>query len=494
MNCKKAWLTAFGKESTDVVTLRNAVTLKSNYTDSESDTEIIEAFNTAAMTNHVTAFPELRFFTGIKVLKSDLLSGLSDLTEVELPRQLTAIGPGVFSGCTSLESVTIPTTTEAIEPGVLDGSSIKDIYVEPRNTCFEVRDHALFTTDADLCLLAYPPARGEESITLHGPFHVIASHAFYKIPQLNAIYIDYPKPEGSAIELGYNIYDDIYDAIVHYNYDTNGQLMDIYINDGTFDGTQWTTTQYATGGNDDGILMKEYLDKSYWKSYANAGKLHRYFPLTVTSAQWATMYIGFCTQLPDNVKAYVMPETVTPASRSITLKRISNKLHHTVPVVIYCETPGTYILSPKPDMSSTDNVPDSRNKLMGTNIGQTLIAGEPVYGTPVNQTGIQNEFSVLALSRNKNGDVGFFGYTGERLPPFKAYVLCNWTDNNSASLALSVVIDDTIDEPSAIQETEVSLTSHPSQSGWYSLDGRNLKGQPTAPGLYIKNGRKVVIQ
>ncbi len=483
VNCKKAWLTAFDKDlNTGVVTLRDAVTLKSN--DQDSDTGIIEAFNTAAMENHVTAFPELRFFTGIKVLKSDLLSGLSDLTEVELPRQLTAIGPRVFSGCTSLESVTIPTTTEAIEPGVLDGSSIKDIYVDSKNTNFEVRDHALFTTDADLYLLAYPPARGEQSITLHGPFHNIATHAFYQIPQLDAIYIDYPKPEGSAVQL-----DD--EAIAHYD---TGQLMDIYINDGTFDGTQWTTTQYATGGNNDGILMKEYLAKDYWQPYANAGKLHRYFPLTVTSAQWATMYIGFCTQLPDNVKAYVMPETVTPESRSITLKRISNKLHHTVPVVIYCETPGTYILSPEPGMSSADNVPDSRNKLMGTNIGQTLIGGEPVYGTPVNQTGIQNEFSVLALSRNKNGDVGFFGYTGERLPPFKAYVLCNWTDNNSASLALSVVIDDTIDEPSAIQETEASLTPRPSQPGWYSLDGRNLKGQPTAPGLYIKNGRKVVIQ
>ena len=486
VNCKKAWLSALGKNvDTDVVTLRNAVTLKSDYLDSDSDTEIIKAFNTAAKANHVTAFPELRFFTGITVLKSDLLSGLSDLTEVELPRQLKAIGPGVFSGCTSLESVTIPTTTEAIEPGVLDGSSIKDIYVEPRNTFFEVRDHALFTTDADLYLKAYPPARGEESITLHGPFHNIASHAFYKIPQLNTIYIDYPKPEGSAVQL-----DD--EAIVHYDYDDNGQLMDIYINDGTFDGVQWKLAQYATGGNDEGILMKEYLAKDYWQPYASAGKLHRYFPLTISSAQWGTMYIGFCTKLPSNVKAYIMEDAVTPETRQITLKRTPNKLHHTVPVVVYSETPGTYILTPEPGMTSADNVPDSRNKLMGTNIGQTMIGNEPVYGTPVNQMGIQNEFSVLALSRNKSGDVGFFGFTGERLPPFKAYVYCNWVSESRP--AFSVVIDDTIDEPSAIPETEASLTSHPSQPGWYSLDGRSLNGQPTARGIYIKNGRKVVIQ
>ena len=486
VNCKKAWLSALGKNvGTGVVTLRNAVTLKSNYTDSESDTEKIEAFNLAAMTNHVTAFPELRFFTGIKVLKRDLLTDLSDLTEVELPRQLTAIGPGVFSGCTSLESVTIPTTTEAIEPGVLDGSSIKDIYVEPRNTCFEVRDHALFTTDADLYLLAYPPARGEQSITLHGPFHNIASHAFYQIPQLDAIYIDYPKPEGSAVQL-----DD--EAIVHYDYEYTGQLMDIYINDGTFDGVQWKAAQYATGGNDDGILMKEYLAKDYWQPYASAGKLHRYFPLTISSAQWGTMYIGFCTKLPSNVKAYVMEDAVTPETREITLKRTPNKLHHTVPVVIYSETPGTYILTPEPGMTSADNVPDSRNKLMGTNIGQTLIAGEPLYGTPVNQMGIQNEFSVLALSRNKNGDVGFFGFTGERLPPFKAYVTCNWVESRPA---FSVVIDDDMDETTTdIPLADAALTAYPSSPAWFSLDGRCLNGQPTAPGIYIKNGRKVVVR
>ena len=482
--CKAAWLSAFDKESNDVVTLRNAVTV----TEAQA-----KAFNTAAQSNNVTAFPEMRFFTGIKVLKPDMLSNLSSLTELELPRQLTKITSGVFSGCSTLESVTIPSTTTVIEPGVLDGSSIKDIYVESRNTSFEVRDHALFTTDNDLCLLAYPPARGEESITLHGPFHVIASHAFYKIPKLNKIYIDYPKPEGSAIELEDTRYeDDNYDAIVHYNYDTTGQLMDIYINDGTFDGVQWKVAQYATGGNDDGILMKEYLAKDYWQPYASAGKLHRYFPLTISSAQWGTMYIGFCTKLPSNVKAYIMEDAVTKDTREITLKRTSNKLHHTVPVVVYSETPGTYILTPEPGMTSADNVPDSRNKLMGTNIGQTMIGNEPVYGTPVNQMGIQNEFSVLTLSRNKDGKVGFFGYTGERLPPFKAYVYCNWVSESRP--AFSVVIDDTIDEPSTIPETEASLTSHPSQPGWYSLDGRSLNGQPTARGIYIKNGRKVVIQ
>jgi hypothetical protein len=480
-NCKAAWLTAFGKESTDVVTLRNAVTLRSNYLDSESDISVIEAFNTAAKSLNVTAFPEMRFFTGIKVLKSDLLSGLNQLTELELPRQLTDIGPGVFSGCSSLESVTIPATTERIEGGVLDGSRIKDIYVDSYNPYFEVRDHALFTTDDDLYLMAYPPARGEQSITLHGPFHNIATHAFYQIPGLDEIYIDYPKPEGSVVQM-----DD--EAIVHYNYDTNGQLMDIYINDGSYDGTQWTATQYATGGNNDGILMKEYLDKYYWQEYASAGKLHRYFPLTVTAAKWATMYIGFCTKLPDNMKAYVVPEEVTSTTTSLTLKRTSTKVHHTVPVVIYCEDPGTYLLSPEPGMSSADDVPMTANKLQGTDIGQ-----DGKYGLAVNQSEIQNEFSILTLSIGKtSGEVGFYGFPGTYIPPYKAYLTCNWVGSNSP--AFSVIIDDTIDTTTAIQDAGASLTCHPSQPEWYSLDGRRIQTSNLKKGIYINNGRKVVIK
>ena len=68
------------------------------------------------------------------------------------------------------------------------------------------------------------------------------------------------------------------------------------------------------------------------------------------------------------MKAYVVPDEVTPSSTSITLKRIRNKLHHTVPVVIWCDTPGTYNLYPEAGMSSMDDVPMTANKLQGTDI------------------------------------------------------------------------------------------------------------------------------
>ena len=38
------------------------------------------------------------------------------------------------------------------------------------------------------------------------------------------------------------------------------------------------------------------------------------------------------------------------------------------------------------------------------------------------------------------------------------------------------------------------FTLHSSLSGWYTLDGRKLDGKPTKKGMYIVNGRKVVIK
>jgi len=32
------------------------------------------------------------------------------------------------------------------------------------------------------------------------------------------------------------------------------------------------------------------------------------------------------------------------------------------------------------------------------------------------------------------------------------------------------------------------------RGGWYSLDGRRIVGKPSAKGIYINNGRKVVIK
>lgn len=57
----------------------------------------------------------------------------------------------------------------------------------------------------------------------------------------------------------------------------------------------------------------------------------------------------------------------------------------------------------------------------------------------------------------------------------------------------STVIDN-IQCPMANEDSDSSLfTYHSSFSGWYTLDGRRLTAKPLASGVYIRNGRKVVV-
>ena len=41
---------------------------------------------------------------------------------------------------------------------------------------------------------------------------------------------------------------------------------------------------------------------------------------------------------------------------------------------------------------------------------------------------------------------------------------------------------------------EVSEVKEDSDNSWYTLDGRKLQDQPTKKGVYINNGRKLVIK
>ena len=472
-NCEKAWKQVFGKGDDEVITLRNALTAKG--------TPQGRQFNNKAKTLGVEFFPEMRFFVGITNLTSGILSGLDQLSEVQLPNKLQSIGANALSGCTSLETITIPATTGSITPGAFDNSSLKEFEVAPRNEVFNVRCNALFTTGTS-DLVAYPPARGESEVTISGAIGEIYPHAFYRIPQLDELYIDNPKPTGTAAWL-----DPAGESIVHWDAD-NGGMMDVYINDGTFDGTY----DASTGGRYNGVLMKEYLQQDEWNRYKQQGKLHRYFPLEVGRAKWATMYIGFSTQLPPELKAYRVNKTgdydLTPETTEVELKRMKNLLHHTTPVVIQASAAGTYRL-----MLYEGTVPESNkyeNWLQGTYIGSDGYGGYK-YGWDVYQSD-SNEGSVLTLGYNSHGVLGFYYYSNPNnwIPPFKAYIPYN---GGMQGASFAVYINDEIDDTTDGLGQIVNSQSENSKD-IYNLNGQKIENNKLPKGVFIVNGKKVVVK
>ena len=49
-------------------------------------------------------------------------------------------------------------------------------------------------------------------------------------------------------------------------------------------------------------------------------------------------------------------------------------------------------------------------------------------------------------------------------------------------------------EETAITSIIADESLRPTDESWYTLDGRCLSSEPTAPGIYVNRGRKIVIK
>ena len=457
-----ACLTAFDADADGLVGLREAYS---------ADKAKFQTFNSHA--SAVESFTEMRYFAGITNLEEGMLSGLAHLNELELPKVLTTISPNAFRGCTSLESVTLPHTFTTANGESFFGSGIKDILVNDKNPLCQSIDGALYKTDdrdeTKVMLMAYPPGRGEKDATLSAPLSTIGSKAFYKVPALENIYIDNCLPEGNMAELAdpedvewYNS-----DAIIHYNDedDTDEPQMHIYVNDGSFNSR----------------LFGEYNGDpySYWKAYADNDRLDIYYPLTVTSALWATLYIDFDAELPEGLTAYTADEPNVDMN-TVELHSIGRIIPRSTPVAIKAEEPGLYPLYQYEGTVPVVNKYD--NRFIGSFIGQ-----DDLWGVPVNQeTAVEG--STLTLGRNKSGQVGFFKYNGAEIPPYRAYLTRNLVNEEEPPTYLTITIGDDID---GISQPTASLERQ-GDTAVYDLQGRRVS--PQKKGLYIIHGKKVVIR
>ena len=88
-----------------------------------------------------------------------------------------------------------------------------------------------------------------------------------------------------------------------------------------------------------------------------------------------------------------------------------------------------------------------------------------------------------------DGDFGFFEYTADYMPARKAYLLVN---GGAAQVKGLTMVFDGSEDATSIQNSKLKIQNE--EAGWYSLDGRKLDGKPTAKGIVIHNGKKVVVK
>ena len=87
-----------------------------------------------------------------------------------------------------------------------------------------------------------------------------------------------------------------------------------------------------------------------------------------------------------------------------------------------------------------------------------------------------------------SGDFGFFKYTGDYMPASKAYLLIDGDALSARGIRIN------FGEVNSIHNAECIMHNYAGANTWHDLQGRKLSAKPTAPGIYINNGKAVVIE
>ena len=106
--------------------------------------------------------------------------------------------------------------------------------------------------------------------------------------------------------------------------------------------------------------------------------------------------------------------------------------------------------------------------------------------TPIGTQSVESETGkrVYTLGRARNSYINFYHYTGTTLAANKAYLLVEPSTNANA---FSILFDG---DATSINVVDVNNVD----GAWYNLQGVKMQGEPTSKGVFIHNGKKVVVQ
>lgn len=193
------------------------------------------------------------------------------------------------------------------------------------------------------------------------------------------------------------------------------------------------------------------------------------YGVTANSANgsyWATFHSGVAGyQTPSGTTAYIA--TLADGNTKVDLTEVAGGFIPAEKAVILKSSSAAITLNRAATGTAFDF---STNSLLG---GSTVTAGN-------------NAYTLAAVG----GVMGFYKFTGAALDPNKAHLE---TPTGAGARSFIGFGEDGTTSLRVVKNEEVKSEKFDA-GAWYSLDGRRLNGQPTQKGVYVNNGRKVVIK
>lgn len=428
----------------------------------------VDANNEDVEDNGYDIFPEslarVIIGEGVKSIPNSLFRGCKNITRVEMPSTVESIGEYAFNGCTSLTHIDLP-------------SSLKHLGAYAFNGCDFYEIDSYLTEPLDL--MVFPDAEELKEEVNWSEGSEISGGGYRIAGPFSDIEYGFHIDADGNITFGEVSYDDNYNPVIEagkYTYYhplpllrvPNGSLA-AYQGDGAwsvlfqqieqFDGASSTEAVEETTS----VTVRNEVTEDTDLSSTMLGNIF----VTLDTEDSGDGYNASegCLVINSTVSDEQLAAATADDADDLTVKNQFNGLIFEVPagkgsVIIDCQTLGQQAVYVK--IGSSD-----ARQLNAANRQQLSIPYDVAETTRIYVYAAKGSAPVASQSARA------------------AYP----NDNAVKLYGLTINVDENLSGISAPVTTD-----RPTTDTWYTLDGRRLVSKPTMTGVYIRNGRKVVVR
>ena len=400
--------------------------------------------------------------SGDFVVNEDLHSYFS-----QIPLTTVGVGANAFENLGAVKRVLLPETIDSIAYPQRHNVQQDFVLSNDLSGC-AVKDDALYDMNHRLLLTAL---KSPTTLTIHQEYaDSIADYAFENMKDLKTLYVDTWVEAGREVDDGENR-PPVFRLMGKHAFDGCPADLDIFIKDGTqyqlFLGVQ------ASGGY--GYSNADYWNLFYSDYQDVPNHMFTYFPVNRDETGLATLMLGYPVELPDGVKAWWAK---TISDKTLYVQALDTQVIPAfTPVLLTYEGTGPLYLSHY----------EGDNPGAATDYENNLFKGSVDPGGH-KMTSSEMMSNFFTLDKGNDNLMGFYPYhpKNNTLPSYTAWLALSDIPGGNELLI-------SFDEPPTGIETMSDVRGQMSDV-WYDMFGRKLNGKPTQPGMYILNGKKVLIQ
>ena len=383
----------------------------------------------------------------------------SGLSSVTIPNSVTSIGNSAFGRCSGLKSVTIPTSVTSIGnsafyycislASVTIPNSVTNIGDGAFEVCVRLKSVTILNGVTSIGNSAFFACSGLESVTIPNSVTSIGNSAFHSCSSLESVTI--PNSVTSIGDGAFHSCNSLQSVTIpnsvtsinDFAFADCNNLTSVTLNSNPKIGTGAFENTPATVAIN---LTASEIGNDYWTTFYND---------------------GYNFQADENTTVY----KGTVNGSSLMLTEVADRIVNSGTAVILKST-GNPVMTLTDSESSDTNGNDLRgisDRTLRTDVIANITDANAIY-----------------TMGNTSAGFGFHKYTGEYVPAGKAFLPLNMSNGAKAILTM-VFADMTTGVSDELRITKYELPV-------YDLNGRKVSENNQKPGVYVKNGKKIMIK